>query len=328
MYLGIDGGGSKTAFALVDQAGEVLARHEEPGLYYPQIGLRRASELLEQGVAAVLSKAHVAPADVAFAFVGVPAYGEDSALTPELDLLPVKALPAGHFRCGNDVECSWAGSLAGHDGVSVVAGTGSIAYGQFGGRSARAGGWGEIFGDEGSAYWIAREGLSVFSRMSDGRMPRGPLYRIFRSELSLSQDLDLCAVVYGRGEGRCDVARMAPLVSRAAQEGDAQALLVLGRAASHLASLVRATRDQLGMPEDAPLKVSYSGGVLENEPRTLQALRQVLEQELPSAALCRPVMAPVLGAAMLAARHAGRPLDAAALQRLQEDACARSLVAS
>ena len=71
--------------------------------------------------------------------------------------------------------CSWAGSLACEDGISVIAGTGSMAYGEYEGRSARAGGWGELIGDEGSAYWIAREGMNLFSRMSDGRAPRGPL---------------------------------------------------------------------------------------------------------------------------------------------------------
>ena len=72
--------------------------------------------------------------------------------------------------------CGWAGALAGEDGINIVAGTGSIAYGEYRGRSARAGGWGELFSDEGSAYWLAREGLRLFSRMSDGRAPRGALY--------------------------------------------------------------------------------------------------------------------------------------------------------
>ena len=65
----------------------------------------------------------------------------------------------------------------------LIAGTGSIAYGEFDGRTARAGGWGELFSDEGSAYWIAREGLKLFSRMSDGRSARGALYDILRQSL-------------------------------------------------------------------------------------------------------------------------------------------------
>ncbi|MEI9903464.1 MAG: BadF/BadG/BcrA/BcrD ATPase family protein [Asticcacaulis sp.] len=73
--------------------------------------------------------------------------------------------------------CGWAGSLAGADGINIVAGTGSIGYGERLGRGARAGGWGEVFSDEGSAYWIAVQGLAAFARMSDGRLAKGPLQR-------------------------------------------------------------------------------------------------------------------------------------------------------
>ncbi len=106
--------------------------------------------------------------------------------------------PPRRYRCGNDMVCGWAGALAGEDGINVVCGTGSIAYGEYRGRTARSGGWGELFGDEGSAYWIAREGLTLFSRMSDGRAPRGALYEILRRHFSLQDDLDLCAAIYGQ----------------------------------------------------------------------------------------------------------------------------------
>ena len=73
-----------------------------------------------------------------------------------LDAMPAALLGHRRYRCGNDMVCAWAGSLGGEDGINIVAGTGSIGYGERAGASARAGGWGEVFGDEGSAYWIAR----------------------------------------------------------------------------------------------------------------------------------------------------------------------------
>jgi hypothetical protein len=172
MFLGIDGGGTKTAFTLIDGEGRVLARHVDSGVYHPEIGLDGVSAVLQRGVKATLQAVSVSVDELAFSFVGLPCHGEDSHLQPQLDALPGAALPAGCYRCGNDMVCGWAGSLGAADGINIVAGTGSIAYGEWQGRSARAGGWGELFSDEGSAYWIAREGLALFSRMSDGRCSR------------------------------------------------------------------------------------------------------------------------------------------------------------
>ena len=125
---------------------------------------------LVDGIRATLAQQSLAPAGIAFAFFGLPAYGEDGETIAALDAMPSELLDASRYRCGNDMVCSWAGSLACADGISVIAGTGSMAYGEFAGRQARCGGWGELIGDEGSAYWIAREGMNLFSRMSDGRV--------------------------------------------------------------------------------------------------------------------------------------------------------------
>src|ERR1700712_2118240 len=103
MYLGIDGGGSKTEFVLVDRAGRVRARHAQGSLYSRETGLDEAAEVLRRGVAATLQAAGASVDEVAFAFIGVPAYGEDSALAARLDALPSRALAAGQYRCGNDM---------------------------------------------------------------------------------------------------------------------------------------------------------------------------------------------------------------------------------
>jgi N-acetylglucosamine kinase-like BadF-type ATPase len=299
----------------------VRARHTEGSLYYLEIGLDEAAETLRRGVAAALAAANAALADVAFAFVGVPAYGEDSALAARLDTLPSRALESGKYRCGNDMLCSWAGSLAGGDGISVIAGTGSMAYGEANGRAARTGGWGELFSDEGSAYWIARQGLTLFSRMSDGRSPRGPLYDVVRASLDLPHDLDLCAHVYGGDHGgRTEVARFALMVHAAAQHGDEQAVAIYHAAARELAEIVVATRQALQAPAALTLDVSYSGGVFNSRELVLDPFARALERSGHAFRLMTPLYSPALGAALFAARCHGAPLDAAALATLRAGA--------
>lgn len=319
MFLGIDGGGTKTAFTLIDGDGRVLARHIGGSLYHPEVGLEGVAAVLRHGVQATLDDAGVGVDTVAFSFVGMPCHGENSALQPQLDALPGAVLPAGRFRCGNDMVCGWAGSLGAADGINIVAGTGSIAYGEWQGRSARAGGWGELFSDEGSAYWIAREGLALFSRMSDGRTEPGPLLALWREHFQLRDDLDLCAELYGpEATGRSGLAGIAPLVARAAAAGDKAARAIFVAAAAQLADIVVATARRLAVPADVALPVSYSGGVFASDGLVLPPFRALLAERWPHAQLVAPRFSPSIGAALQAARLAGRPLSADALARLDE----------
>ena len=147
MFVGVDGGGTKTAFVLIDSDGNVRARHQESSSYYLEAGMDNTRTILGNGIAAILAQAGITTEELRFAFFGLPAYGEDSVIEPQLDALPGAFLNRNQYRCDCDMICSWAGSLACQDGISVISGTGSMAYGEFAGRGARAGGWGELFSD-------------------------------------------------------------------------------------------------------------------------------------------------------------------------------------
>jgi N-acetylglucosamine kinase-like BadF-type ATPase len=215
--------------------------------------------------------------------------------------------------------CGWAGSLLCRDGISIVAGTGSICYGERAGRIARCGGWGELFSDEGSAYWIACRGLNLFSRMSDGRAQRGPFYESVRRSLNISEDLDLCAHVFSRlGGDRARIAQLSKLVTQAAFD-DGQAMAIVRQAAVELALMVDATRRQLGFPVAEPVPVSYSGGVFDNAGAPLlQHFTASLHAHGPGYEVREPALPPSIGAALYAAKRHGRPLSSAAIERLRE----------
>lgn len=316
-FLGVDGGGTKTDFLLIDETGRVIASHREGSAYYLETGFDALRTMLVAGVQATLARAALTASQLEFAFIGLPAYGEDSVLLPRLDQMVADVLPAGHYRCGNDMVCGWAGALAGCDGINIVAGTGSIAYGEFETRRARAGGWGELFSDEGSAYWIAREALTLFSRMSDGRVIKGPLYELIRERFKLRTDLDLCAAVYGPPPlTRSELASLAPLAARAALAGDAGARRLFEQAAQELAAMVHAVRDQLEVPLRFPLPVSYSGGMFRLE----ELLKPMLEAALSSGdrnyRFVAPRLPPAAGAALYAAKLAGASLSEESVSNL------------
>jgi N-acetylglucosamine kinase-like BadF-type ATPase len=306
-FLGVDGGGTKTEFVCIDAAGTVAARQIEGTTYHLQVGLDGAVRALEAGIAGICAQLDITPADLAYAFFGLPAFGEDSAIDPLLDGHCRRLLGHDRYCCGNDMICGWAGSLACADGINLVAGTGSIGYGERQGKAARVGGWGEVFGDEGSAYWIAIQGLNAFTRMSDGRLPRGPLHGIFRRRLGLAADLDICAKVMGeRGLERDGIAALAPIVAEAAAAGDPAAIRIHDGAAEELAALAEALRTQLGFASEEPVCLSWSGGVLANDASVRARLEDRLRSRGPYQ-LVEPRHSPAYGAALYAAHRAGEP---------------------
>jgi N-acetylglucosamine kinase-like BadF-type ATPase len=316
-YLGVDGGGSKTEFVLIDESGRVLATRREGPAYHLETGVDALKAMLADGIQATLAQGSVSPADLTYAFLGLPAYGEDSRLLAILNRAASPILSQERYRCANDMVCGWAGALGGRDGINIVAGTGSIAYGEFGGRSARAGGWGELFSDEGSAYWVAREGLTLFSRMSDGRVEPGPLHRLIRDHFQLRGDLDLCAAVYGPPAlTRSGIAGLAPIVAEAARAGDAQSRRLFDSAARELAALVDLVRDKLNVPHQQSLPVSYSGGMFQFGDLVLDPLRAALAGSDRAYEFIAPRLSPGGGAALYAAKLSGVPLTSSAVAEL------------
>jgi N-acetylglucosamine kinase-like BadF-type ATPase len=302
-FLGVDGGGTKTRFALMDADRKLVGEAELGTSYHPDVGLDGVRDVLSAGIARVLAGAGIDETRIVYAFFGLPAFGEDSQATPALRAMPETILRHRRYTCDNDMVCGWAGSLGAEDGINIVAGTGSIGYGQRGPLSARAGGWGEAFSDEGSAYWIAMQGLNAYSRMSDGRLPKGPLHSLINEALNLTADLDLCAHVYGaNARSRSELAQFSPLVGKAAALGDEAALDIFRRAALELAQIADALRRKLGFPEGETVKLSYSGGAFGAGEILLAPFRQALAAVSPAFELCRPLHDPHHGAALYAAK--------------------------
>lgn len=317
LFLGVDGGGTKTDFVLVDGEGRVVATAEGPSSYHPQVGIAGVREVLAGGLASLFRQAAIDSGAITYGFFGLPAYGEDSEAQLSLDAMPAPLLRHDRYRCGNDMVCAWSGSLAGADGINIVAGTGSIGYGERRGSTARAGGWGELFGDEGSAYWVAVQGLNAFTRMSDGRLPVGPLYTAFKTSLGLREDLELCAKLT-HANSRDSIAALSQLVARAAHAGDSSAIGIFTRAAQELAGVVAAVRQRLKFERDEPVPVSYSGGLFNAEAVILEPLKHELEAMSGNYRLQPPIFPPSIGAAIYAARLAGQPLCVAALHALSD----------
>ena len=297
-FIGVDGGGTKTAAAVSLPDGKPVAETVRKGCSYQMLGVDGAVAVIINGVRSCLDAAGITLHDCAGCCLGVPCYGEsaendaalESALRQALDPVPVHIV--------NDVEVGWAGALACRPGIHIVAGTGSIAFGKgLDQKAARCGGWNEFFGDEGSCYWVGREAMSLFTKQADGRIPRGPLYDIVKRELSLTGDMAFIDIVVNKlAPYRDKVAAFQLYACQAAELGDPAAVSLYERAAQELALLAGALRKELTLPETAP--VSYSGGLFRAGELILKPLAEEIGRY--GCVLREPVKTALEGALLLA----------------------------
>lgn len=303
--LGIDGGGTKTAFLAyrTEDGGVTTTRR---GSISPQDhGIEAFREALLDG-ACELTGGRLE--ELRAVCVGVPCRGEDPAWDKLVDQSAKGLFPGAKSVFVNDCAVGWAGALALEPGINIVSGTGAIAYGESaGGRSARSNGWSGEFSDEGSCCWLGKKCLELFSKQADGRVPKGALYGIVRESLGLELDMDIIKIYEARFQGdRRETAGLQRLLFQAAQAGDASAQEAYSQAAVELAASIEAVRRGLDMTGKVP--VSYSGGLFKTGGLILAPLRRELAGLYGGYDLRPPLYTPEAGAVLMAARAAGHDI--------------------
>lgn len=298
--IGIDGGGTKTAFALAKTDGTVVRTLELDSTSYREHGIREVIQRLEEGVSTVLKAEGADRADLELLAVGAPGYGENAAQDETL-ARSVRAhfAPVPVYLC-NDAVVAYYGALNGRPGINLVAGTGAIAYGENeAGASARSGGWSEHFSDEGSCYWLGKMAMGLFCKEADGRKPKAALYDIFRREFGLQDDMSFVAVMEEQYlPCRKKVASLQRLLLQAALQGDASACELYACACGELAQMAAGIRRQLSYEGGCP--VSLTGGITHARELVWEPLRKRLADQ--GMELVQGEKSPVEGAAILAAK--------------------------
>lgn len=255
LFLGVDGGGTTTRAVVVDADGVVRGRGVAGGANQEVIGSEAAAEAVRAAAQAAQEEAG-AERPVRAAWIGLA--GVDAPPDTEA-LRPALAPLADQIRITNDAELL-LGALPGGVGVALIAGTGSIALGRnAAGETARAGGWGHIFGDEGSGYALGVAALRAAARAADGRSEPTALTPAVLHALDVATPDALIARVH-QGCDKAGIARLASIVVAAAESGDAVGLAILRRAADDLAEQARAVVRALSLGK--PLLLALGGGLL------------------------------------------------------------------
>lgn len=301
IFLGIDGGGSKTSCALGDET-SILGTGTAGGSNLVRVGEAQAREALASAIRQACTVAGISPSQVRRACVGLA-----GAAQPEITEAAHRILSdlvSGEIEVVGDMVIALEAAFGGGPGVIMIAGTGSIAYGRNpAGETARAGGWGFAVSDEGSGHWIGRSAVAAALRIQD-QSPAGNrlLEGILKAwQLATQERLVLVA----NAMPPPDFAALFPAVLELAEAGDPRAADVLTRAGRELANLAAIVVQRL-FPLSGVVPVAMSGGVFRRSALVRQVFYNTLIAEHPGAAVHASVIEPVRGALELARKAAGK----------------------
>ena len=305
-FLGLDGGQTSTVALIGNEEGVVLGYGEAGPSNHVRApgGQKKLRRAVVGAVNAAWSNSPFPgrrrPAFES-AFFGMTGGPEDKAA------ILSEVIRARRLEITHDAVTALMGATEGRPGIIVIAGTGSISFGMnAGGETARAGGWGYVFGDQGSGFDIARQALVAALRQEEGWGPATALGEriIDFSEFSGAANInDALHRWYTAEFSRDRVASFSRVVDQAARAGDRVARAILRNAALELSQLVARVRRRIFRPKEEVL-VSYIGGVFKSR-IVLDRFRKLVRAQAPNRVL-PPVLGPAAGALLAAYRAAGR----------------------
>jgi N-acetylglucosamine kinase len=274
LFLGVDGGQSSTTALISDETGRILGAGRGGPCNHVKTGDGREKfvNAISGCVGAACSQAGLDPATVRFeaaclGFSGGPADKEQ---------LLREMLRCDRLIVVTDALIALSGATAGRPGIITIAGTGSIAQGRNGaGKTARAGGWGFLFGDEGGGFDLTRQALRAALRYEEGWGPPTSLHELLLAATGVANANDLMHRLYTTDYPRPKIAAYSKLVDQAAMDGDAIAGQILDGAAGQLAEITSAVRTQL-FERGENAVVCYIGGIFKSV-RLRERFRMLVE---------------------------------------------------
>jgi N-acetylglucosamine kinase-like BadF-type ATPase len=296
-YLGFDGGGTKTDCFLVDAEANVLARATAGPSNPLRAGYAKAWFALSDAADVVLERHHLKASDIRGICAGIGGAGRESVAKRIATFLE-RAFPEAAVTVTTDLAITLNAAVGEGEGIILVVGTGSAAYGRdVKGHTARAGGRGPWFSDEGSAFDIGRRALAAVVRAEENRGPQTALSAKMLKWLGCN---DWSRVLDWVVKTPDDVfPRIFPLVAELGDKGDSLSCEILSTAAASLSDLAVSVIEKLGM-QDREISIAKAGGANGRSKFFDAAINQRLHELAPNARVVALQMKPAEAAAKMA----------------------------
>lgn len=289
-YLGIDGGGTKTAFLLVDEKNNIIREGTGAPTNPVDVGIETAITVLGKGIANLLADI---PYDEVSVFAGIAGCMTGNSRERILDYLNTLGFAAAD--CGSDIQNVVSAGLGQTDGICTIMGTGSATFLQKGGALLRFGGYGYLLEEGGSGYALGRDALRAALASEETGGEQTLLRDLLTEQMQKPTVLSTLPDFYSKGKSY--IASFAPLVFEAHKRRDAVAARILLSNMACVAKEIKKAR--MALNGDCHTRTVLAGGLTERADVLLPMLRDMLDDAAmyDIEVLNLP---PVMGAVMLA----------------------------
>lgn len=318
VVLAIDGGGSRTRCLAITEDGQIIGSSVGGPSNHLQVAMDVVVQSLSEVIAEALAQVALRSSDVPLVSAGLAGVDYDGTGADEMEAV-FRKLGFRRSLINGDMVIAHAGALTGRPGVIALAGTGSAILGiGFNKERIKVGGWGPIYGDEGSAYRIGQRSLVAAARAYDGTGPDTSLGDALVSALGLRDFRETLFRVYVQGMEPREIAALSCVAYEVAEEGDGVARAIFIQAGEELAESVGAAIKRLDMKERTTL-CSYQGAILDTCALVRESFIAHLERHFREASVVPPRFEPVIGAYLLGREALGWTLDSDVLGTLEAE---------
>lgn len=286
-FVGMDVGGTNARLKLANEKGEMLGEYTGSGCTISTTSFDHVSEVFRKLIETALMEHHLTPQDCEGLCIGASGVDTEDLREQYTRIFEQIGFRRPILKVYND--CELLVQIYPNDScLVVVAGTGSIVIGKdVQNHMARYGGWSHILGDEGSAFYIVKKAMEAILRYMDGYGDCRILTELFKQTTGLFTPYDISAFVNANIMKKSLIACYAPVVDKAAEQGDATAITILREAALTLFWGASTVADAIGS-DCCPFKVVLWGSVLLHSKCVAEELKRLLLQQYPQADIIYP----------------------------------------
>lgn len=301
LYLGVDGGGTKTDAVLIDQNRKILGRGHAAGSNAAAVGPKTALANLTKAIKQAVKSHKNQKLKATLAIGGVDSEkirnNWQTIIVHHPFLSKLFQEPA---QIVNDSVAALRSGTTDTNALVIIAGTGSICYGRnTQGKEAKSGGVGHLLADGGSAYAIGSAILKAVTKSLDGRGPKTSLADLLFAHLKINSLEKLVDTVYQKPWNKTDIAGVAPLAEKAAGQNDQVAIKIITEAADELALMIKSVVQKLDLG-NKQYTIVLTGSVLENLKLIQEKLQKQVLKFSPKAKFTKPKIDSATTAAYLA----------------------------